>query len=78
MALGEMAHVTKIDYDTHLMLVITIEGHPSQSIDLAHQLGELILGRTRRWHFMSIEGRVPEDYTHPSEMLLTFVLQGFE
>lgn len=68
-----------LDFDySSRRLHVKCMGHPTECLDLAHELGSVILGRQYRWHITYINGKLPEDYIQPSEMLMNIQMDGFD
>ena len=74
-----MAHVKAIHLNPdRLVCTISLKGHPTECLSLAHSILSLVLGQTRRWHITKIDGYVLEDYEMPSDFNMHVIGTAFE
>lgn len=58
-------------------LRIDLRGHPTQALARAHAIAEATF-KDNRWHITSVDGKMPNDYQHPSEMRMKVIITAFE
>lgn len=58
-------------------LRLDLEGHPTDCILRAHDIGQSVF-RDLRWHIFSIQAELPRDYEHPSEMRMKVIIVAFD
>lgn len=66
--------VVDLDYNGVGRLRIDLEGHPTDAVEHARNIAQLILG-SQPWRITSIEGKLPTDSYYDSEMRFKIIAE---
>lgn len=70
-----MSRVIDLDFNGGGRLRLILEGHPTDVIEHARKIAQLVLGDQGAWRITSIEGKISSDAYYDSEMKFKIIAE---